>query len=785
MRKWQALVLLHYFAILCWLTLEPVAATLPRQEESLEWKFHRNLYDYRTYGAITLERVYIPPHSVEVNLTVNIQSSSTQCALKNVKIFTNQFGLPVVSRDEEAFPSNVYVQNTHLQNTTVSNNNVTVVLILNNLRHGDLFIMAVMPPPETRIKQQGLGTNCDYFLTAQSKILYFLEEDVQQLQIDSPTEIYLGNMSQILLSFRVPADTVSYTIEIRGCSAGPCPLNVTLLETLSTDMLDKPNVNCVWINGSCKIEMNYPIVEAFSYLLLKKSENISLSISVAVKCTYLDMDYSINDLKSISVHDASETCIFAGDLGRETPAGAEEGSNFYDRFIAWDDDLSPHPTINVKVLDKKMVATRFKLRTSDTGTTLKVYVQIPVALSNHMAHIHLCLSPNRLSDATTCENGASFNITNQRDANKNYVLVPYPQSGFWFISLQGKCYTIDRNTSKEVEIPCTQYPVVNLTVHLSPCIDGGCGLYGICKLYFGADLLYSACNCYSGWRGYGCNDGSKAETASMERMSVYLLTLSNLGFLPGILLAIYRRYYVEALVYSYNMFFSTFYHACDTSDVYQLCIMPYNALSFADFFASLLSFWVTLMAMARIPQGMRSFFHMLSALFISLGEVYDRHGLIEQLLPIVGGVFIVLMSWGYECYKKKSIFPSKNRLLKFILPGVALACSGLVFNLAVETQENYKYIHSLWHLLESGSILFLLPPRRGTKGSSRGLSVQSGDIMRQRLLDTDEPEANIHRADETETGTHFEPSSPPATPGSSRGFQLRKVARKRSQNLVL
>lgn len=63
-----------------------------------------------------------------------------------------------------------------------------------------------------------------------------------------------------------------------------------------------------------------------------------------------------------------------------------------------------------------------------------------------------------------------------------------------------------------------------------------------------------------GWRGYGCNDGSRAQTASTEKVAVYLLTLSNLGFIPGIALAAYRRFYIEALVYTYNMFFSTVSH---------------------------------------------------------------------------------------------------------------------------------------------------------------------------------------------------------------------------------
>ncbi len=38
--------------------------------------------------------------------------------------------------------------------------------------------------------------------------------------------------------------------------------------------------------------------------------------------------------------------------------------------------------------------------------------------------------------------------------------------------------------------------------------------------------------------------------------SLLFLTLSNIGFVLPILLAIYRKLYIEALVYFYNMFFS-------------------------------------------------------------------------------------------------------------------------------------------------------------------------------------------------------------------------------------
>lgn len=68
-----------------------------------------------------------------------------------------------------------------------------------------------------------------------------------------------------------------------------------------------------------------------------------------------------------------------------------------------------------------------------------------------MAHVHMCLSPHRLSSAINCTGGA-LNITTKADENKQFVMVPYPQNGIWFISMQSLCFEVDKNTRYIIEI---------------------------------------------------------------------------------------------------------------------------------------------------------------------------------------------------------------------------------------------------------------------------------------------------------------------------------------------
>lgn len=63
--------------------------------------------------------------------------------------------------------------------------------------------------------------------------------------------------------------------------------------------------------------------------------------------------------------------------------------------------------------------------------------------------------------------------------------------------------------------------------------------------------------CRLGYRGYSCEDGTAAVSDSMQMLYTELLTLSNLAFIPAIVVACWRCYFVEAVAYLANMVFSS------------------------------------------------------------------------------------------------------------------------------------------------------------------------------------------------------------------------------------
>ncbi|XP_032252652.1 transmembrane protein 8B isoform X3 [Halichoerus grypus] len=282
----------------------------------------------------------------------------------------------------------------------------------------------------------------------------------------------------------------------------------------------------------------------------------------------------------------------------------------------------------------------------DSGGVLSLELQLNVSsLLQENVTVFGCLThevPLSLGDAAvTCskESLAGFLLSVSATSRVARLRIPFPQTGTWFLTLRSLCgvgprYVRCRNATAEVR----------LRTFLSPCVDD-CGPYGQCKLLRTHNYLYAACECKAGWRGWGCTDSADALTYGFQLLSTLLLCLSNLMFLPPVVLAIRSRYVLEAAVYTFTMFFSTFYHACDQPGIVVFCIMDYDVLQFCDFLGSLMSVWVTVIAMARLQPVVKQVLYLLGAMLLSMALQLDRHGLWNLLGPSLFALGILATAW--------------------------------------------------------------------------------------------------------------------------------------------
>lgn len=134
---------------------------------------------------------------------------------------------------------------------------------------------------------------------------------------------------------------------------------------------------------------------------------------------------------------------------------------------------------------------------------------------------------------------------------------------------------------------------VVFTLSSNPCVTGRCGRNGRCYHYMSGGFVFSTCLCLKFYRGWDCTEDSQVPSSVSILAASLLLTLSNLLFIPSIYFAIRREYYTEAVIYFFAMFFSTFYHACDSGEEeFSFCLVKISVLQFCDFYCGLLAIWV-------------------------------------------------------------------------------------------------------------------------------------------------------------------------------------------------
>lgn len=210
--------------------------------------------------------------------------------------------------------------------------------------------------------------------------------------------------------------------------------------------------------------------------------------------------------------------------------------------------------------------------------------------------------------------------------------------------------------------------------------------------------------------GMDCGDATDATSYAMLVLELCLLVISNLIFVPAAYIAYRRKFYVEMIVYISAFLSSSFYHMCDAGEnIISVCVVRLDVLQFSDFFSGLLAIWVTLIAVSAIPHPWSSISHITGSLILAFGTTLSKQSLVVFIVPVVSGVIIVTGNWIYLRRKLGKGFPNR-RYVKIYLPiALVITGAGLLMYALFQTQSNYKYLHSLWHISMGLGIIIILP----------------------------------------------------------------------------
>ena len=377
----------------------------------------------------------------------------------------------------------------------------------------------------------------------------------------------------------------------------------------------------------------------------------------------------------------------------------------------------------VTVFNRFPIMTRFTtVDHSDLGGTVNIQLGMDKIddTQGQSVEIYGCLEKGReplvINNSMVCDEESEIRIaTDEPEHDTALMLIPYPEPGVWYLGLQVRC--VDPDT--RVQVQCWgnfrfANLMANLNLHIQPCgyrpSSYICGEYGVCVRTHRGVNMFTSCRCSAGYRGWTCDDSDEAEDSLKLVGDTLLLTLSNLFFLPAVILALYYRLYTESLIYAATMFFSTFYHTCDQEinlkhlpqTIERACQALYvskEVLQFCDFFCAILSFWVTIISMAKLPEKVVSFLHMLGVLLVAVLVQYNRNGIQVFVVPIPLGVLILIITLIVRSVKKKRVLKANRSCALWLSLGVIFSVGAVLIFALIETTSNYQYVHSGWHVL--------------------------------------------------------------------------------------
>ncbi|XP_077931166.1 post-GPI attachment to proteins factor 6 isoform X2 [Halichoerus grypus] len=662
---------------------------------------------YSWYGSARLFHFRVPPDAVLLRWLLQVsRGSSPACANVEITVYFRYGAPPVINPLGTSFPANTSVQSPFFIKMLQSNASI-------NISHpapGDWFVAAHLPPSSQKIEMKGFAPTCAYIF--QPDMLVVRAVEVFILEPDVPLPQTLLSHPSYLKIF-IPEYTRELRLELQGCVSNGslgCPVRLTVGSATLPRNFQKV-LTCISPTWACHLFLPSPPGDRWLQVTAKSLAGPHVLVAFrAVAALTACRPWNLNS-QHLPQSSPNQSCNASTGLlppspgchglGRSSRVGGGPFCLVSYAVIREDMDVVsvrfwPADRVSVLVRPATPSVMRLYLSTGmDSGGSLTISLQANKTAITNNTLVAVCLnaaSPflgfnTSLNCTTAFFQGHPLSLS--AASRKADLIIPYPETDNWYLSLQLVC--------PENPEECEQASVlVETTLSLVPCLND-CGPYGQCLLLRRLSYLYAGCSCKAGWRGWSCTDNSTAQTVAQQRVATLLLTLSNLMFLAPIAVSVHRSFLVEASVYAYTMFFSTFYHACDQPGEAVLCILGYDTLQYCDFLGSGVSIWVTILCMARLKAAQK---HL------------DRRGAWNMMGPCLFAFVVMVTMWVYRCGRRRRCYPpSWQRWVFYLLPGISMAAVAVAIYTSMMTSDNYYYTHSIWHMLLAGSAAFLLPPR--------------------------------------------------------------------------
>ncbi|XP_061849005.1 post-GPI attachment to proteins factor 6 isoform X3 [Colius striatus] len=649
---------------------------------------------YSWYGNAKLFHFHVPEDTVLLRWLLQAsRGKGPECTSMEITVHFRYGAPPVINPLGTRFPANATVRPSYNISITLSSavQNTTFVNVTTPAA-GDWFIAAHLPEAAGRIEVKGFSTPCPYMFQADMFVLRLTDMPVLEPGVAMPQTI-VSPAKPLHVKVFVPKHAAGMRLELLSCVSSEhkaCAVRV-VLGSITLPQSFQRILTCTG-STNCSLALDSPPWEKWLQIMVESLGAANASVLVEVVASFTGE-------ASGNASDRRSFCL------QPQPVVREDLDVVSVRYR-----LLNGPSVPVNSLSPTLLL--LNLNTGmDSGGSLVVSLLLnktSVGLAN--ASVAACvsaaspvLSPNATQNCSTAF-FQGYPLSMSTSSAEAMLIVPYPQTDDWFLSLQLICPK-GQGACDSAEAKVTVF------AYLTPCFND-CGPYGQCSLLRRHGYLYAACSCKAGWGGWSCTDDTKAQSVGAQNLATLLLTLSNLMFLPAIAVAVYRYYLVEASVYTYTMFFSTFYHACDQPGVAVMCIMDYDTLQYCDFLGSVVSIWVTILCMSRVKKILKYVLFVLGTLLIAMSLQLDRRGVWNMMGPCLFALVIMVAAWVYQGVKRRHCYPSSwKRWVFYLLPGITLAFIAISVYAFMETNENYYYTHSIWHVLVACSVAFLLPPR--------------------------------------------------------------------------